>query len=106
MLRKVGMPAGSPQRFDRKLTNGLAIAGLASALGACAVDLNLSDLNVGNKISNLSPSSLSFQGGRDFSLRPITQEDLIGPQGQCSGSAGPSMAAVDAEGQPATPALM
>ena len=87
--------------------NGLAIAGLASALGACAVDLNVSDLNLGNKISNLGTSTLSFQGGRDFSLRPITQQDLVGPEGQCSGSAGPSMATTDADGQSApAPALM
>jgi hypothetical protein len=101
MSLKIGPPAGSRQRFDRRLVNGLAIAGLASALGACAVDLNLSDLNLGSKISNLGTSTLSFQGGRDFSLRPITQADLVGPQGQCSGSAGPSMATAEGDGAPA-----
>src|SRR5215217_4455210 len=106
MSRKVGPSARSHQRFDRKLVNGLAVAGLASLLAACAVDLNLSDLNVANKISNIGSSTLAFQGGRDFSLRPITQEDLVGPQGQCTGSPGPSMSAVDADGQSATaPAL-
>jgi hypothetical protein len=99
--------ARSHQRFARKLVNSLAIAGLASILGACAVDLNVSDLNLGNKISNLGTSTLSFQGGRDFSVRPITQADLVGPQGQCSGSPGPSMTTTDGDGQSATaPALM
>ena len=107
MSLNVGPCARSHQRFDRKLVNVVAVAGLATALAACAVDLNLSDLNLGNKISNLGTSTLSFQGGRDFSLRPITQEDLVGPQGQCSGSPGPSMSTVDADGQSATaPALM
>jgi hypothetical protein len=107
MSRKVGPPGRSPQRFDRRLLNGLIIAGLGSALTACAVDLNLSDMNLGNKISNLGTSTLSFQGGRDFSLRPITQADLVGPQGQCSGGASPSIATTDADGQSSpAPALM
>ena len=95
------------QRFDQKLVNGLAIVALASVLPACAVDLNVSDLNLRNKISNLGTSTLSFQGGRDFSLRPITQQDLVGPEGQCTGSASPSMSTTDADGQSApAPALM
>jgi hypothetical protein len=111
MSLKVGPCAGSHQRFDRKLLNGLAVAGLAAALGACAVDLNLSELNpatkLGNITNNITTSTLAFQGGRDFSLRPITQQDLVGPEGQCSGGASPSMSTTDADGQSgAAPALM
>lgn len=102
-------PGRSPQRFDRKLMNVLAIAGLAASLAACTSDVSLSDFNVVNKLSNLSATNpLSFQAARDYTLRPITSEDLVGPQGQCA-SAGlpPSVAEVGADGQPvATPALM
>src|SRR3954453_7088438 len=91
--------ARSHQRFARKLVHSLAIAGLRSILGACAVDLNVSDLNLGNKISNLGTSTLSFQGGRDFSVRPITQADLVGPQGQCV-DAGPGPGPTGEDGQP------
>ena len=50
-------------------------------------------------------ATLSFQGGRDFSERPITQADLVGPQGQCA-SAGLAPSATGADGQPnAAPAI-
>jgi hypothetical protein len=82
-------PGRSPQRLRRKLTNVLAIGGVAAALAACTSDVSLDDFNLSRKISNVAASAtnttLSFQGGRDFSERPITQGDLIGPQGQCSG---------------------
>jgi hypothetical protein len=94
-------PGGSPQRLRRKLINVVAI-GVAAALAACTSDVSLDDFNLSRKISNVAASAtnttLSFQGGRDFSERPITQGDLIGPQGQCSGpGAGP---ASGGEGQP------
>jgi hypothetical protein len=79
----------SPHRFDRKLINVLAIGGLAAALAACTSDVSLEDFNVSRKISNIAAtattSTLAFQASRDFTERPITQADLIGPQGQCAG---------------------
>jgi hypothetical protein len=99
-------PGRSPQRVDCKLINALAIVGVAAALAACASDISSSDFNVSNKLSNIATNtsaSLSFQGGRDFSERPITQADLVGPQGQC---AGPAAGATGADGQPnAAPAI-
>jgi hypothetical protein len=101
-------PGRSPQRFDRKVINALAIVGVAAALAACASDISLSDFSVSNKLSNIATNtsaSLSFQGGRDFSERPITQADLVGPQGQCA-SAGLAPSETGADGQPnAAPAI-
>ena len=98
------LPLGkSPQRIDRKLTNVLAIGGLAVALAACTSDVSLDDFNLSRKLSNIATSAtsttLSFQGGRDFTERPITQADLVGPQGQCAG-AGIDPSATGADGQP------
>jgi hypothetical protein len=88
------------QRFERKLMNVLAFAGLASALAACTSDISLSDLNIAGKVANSVTNSapLSFQGSaRDFTVRPVTSEDLVGPQGQCAGG---GSSTVDANGQP------
>ncbi len=99
----VVLPGTSPHRFDRKLINFLAIGGLAAALAACTSDVSLEDFNVSRKISNIAAtattSTLAFQAGRDFTERPITQADLIGPQGQCAGP-GFAQGATGTDGQP------
>lgn len=98
----MGVPPGrSPQRFNR-LIDLLAIGGLAAALAACTSDVSLDDFNLSRKINNVknaASSTLSFQGGRDFSVRPVTQADLVGPQGQCA-DAGPDPGAAGEDGQP------
>jgi hypothetical protein len=99
----MGMPAGgSPQRFGRRLISMLVAGGLAAMLAACTSDVSLDDFNVSRKLANIkntASSTLTFQGGRDFSERPITQADLVGPQGQCPG---PNVAAsmTSEDGQP------
>jgi hypothetical protein len=94
-------PGKSPQRFDRKLINVVAILGVAAGLAACASDISLDEFNLSRKISNLAAQTptLSFQASRDFSERPITQADLVGPQGQCAGS-GFAAGATGTDGQP------
>jgi hypothetical protein len=97
------MPPGRPPRFDRKLSNVLAIGGLAAALAGCTSDVSLDDFNLSRKISNIAATAttttLSFQGGRDFSERPVTQADLVGPQGQCADT-GLGASTTGADGQP------
>jgi hypothetical protein len=89
------------QRIGRKLINGLALAGLALALSACTSEVSLSDFNVVSKVSSMAGSNpLAFRGSAPdtLSVRPVTPNDLVGPQGECAGA--PSTVAVDADGQP------
>jgi hypothetical protein len=93
-------PGRSPLRLRRRLINVLALGGLVAAVAGCTSDVSLDDFNLSRKLSNVASSAttttLAFQGGRDFSERPITQADLVGPQGQCAGPG----AASGGEGQP------
>lgn len=59
---------------------------LASVLAACNSDISLEDFNVARRATNFAQSqALSFTApGQDFSVRRVTQADLIGPQGQCA----------------------
>ena len=69
---------------------------------ACTSDVSLDDFNLSRKINNVknaASSTLSFGGGRDFSVRPVTQADLVGPQGQCA-DAGPGPGPTGEDGQP------
>jgi hypothetical protein len=99
----MGVPPGrSPQRFERRLIDLLAIGALAAVLAACTSDVSLDDFNLSRKINNVkdaASSTLSFGGGRDFSVRPVTQADLVGPQGQCA-DAGPGPGPTGEDGQP------
>jgi hypothetical protein len=67
----------------------LAVAALASGIGACSTDLSLSNVTLNPKPdSTRKPDWATFSGGRsDFQLRPITAADLVGPEGQCGGGA-------------------
>lgn len=65
----------------------VAVAWLAPAIGGCS-QFDMSDVkmmpNFGNltKFESLSVSSGAPTGER----RPVTQADLVGPQGQCAGA--------------------
>ena len=68
----------------------LAVAALASGIGACSTDLSLSNVTLVPKPESLTrkPDWATFSGGKnDFELRPITAADLVGPEGQCGGGA-------------------
>ena len=69
------------QRVDHKLV-GLLVA-LAPLIGACSADLSLSANSL--KPTMQRPDWLSYSGSKqDFTLRPVTANDLVGPQGQCA----------------------
>ena len=77
------------QRY-RILMRVVAVAALASAIGACSSDLSLSNVTLVPKPETLlrKPDWATFSGGKnDFELRPITAADLVGPEGQCGGGA-------------------
>jgi hypothetical protein len=69
------------QRVDRKLM-GLLVA-LTPLVGACSADLGL---NVPSpQLTMQRPDWLSYSGNKtEFTLRAVTQNDLIGAQGQCA----------------------
>src|SRR5258708_13599218 len=82
-------------RRYRILMRVVAVAALASAIGACSSDLSLSNVTLVPKPETLmrKPDWATFSGGKnDFELRPITAADLVGPEGQCGGG-GPGHAA-------------
>ena len=90
------LPGRSP-----RLIGILTVGCLAAALAACTSDVSLDEFNLSKKINNIkeaTASTLSFQGGRDFSVRPVTQADLVGPQGQCA--AAPFAGPTSEDGQP------
>ena len=85
----------------RGLIRVLAVAALASGIGACSTDLSLSNVTLVPKPENFTrkPDWATFSGGRsDFELRPITAADLVGPEGQCGGG-NPGQAAGFADSQ-------
>jgi hypothetical protein len=91
------------RHFNRKRMKLLALAVLAAALAGCTSDISLSDFNLSRTVSSAVGSNpLAFQAARaNFTLRPVTSDDLVGPQGQCSsGAVTPSAVAVDSDGQP------
>jgi len=68
------------QRLDHKLL-GLLVA-LTPLIGACSADLSLSANSL--KPTMQRPDWLSYSGSKqEFTLRPVTANDLVGPQGQC-----------------------
>jgi hypothetical protein len=76
----------------------LAVAGLVAVLGGCGGGLGeISTTNLLPRVDAITrPDWLSYSGGKeDFSLRPVTANDLVSQQGQCATPAGAA---------PATPA--
>jgi hypothetical protein len=76
--------------FLRNPIGLLVIAGLVPALGGCGG--GLSDISTTNLLPRVDsfarPDWLSYSGGKeDFSLRPVSANDLITAQGQCANPA-------------------
>lgn len=99
------------QRLNGPLAWTGALAALAGLLAGCTSDISLEDFNVARRATNFATAqSLSFSApGRDFSVRPVTQADLVDAQGQCVPVASaPAAAAPDAAGDAAAgaPALV
>jgi hypothetical protein len=84
----------------------------APIIGACSSDVGLSSVNLKPEI--VRPDWLSFSGHKEeFSLRPPGPADLVGPEGQCAGTASASEAVPNAPeavpnaaGEGAAPALV
>ena len=68
-----------PEQFRWRI---VAVAVLAPWLAACSTDLS----SINPKFSGFE--SLNVEGGSYSELRPVTQADLVGPQGQCAGAQG------------------
>ncbi len=64
----------------------VAIAALLLAIGACSADMNLSNVTFtpNSESARGKPDWTTFSGNKgEFSLRPVTAADLVGPDGQC-----------------------
>jgi hypothetical protein len=85
----------------------LAIAAFASATSACAPSsvTELGSVNLLPNMSNLSrPDWLTYSGGKnEFTLRAVTDADLVGADGQCAMSASEAPAAPPSDGDSAAP---
>ena len=83
------------KRQDARAQSALAwrvvvLAALGAAVGACSSDLSLNNVTLAPKPESLmrKPDWATYSGGKnDFDLRPITQADLVNPEGQCATAA-------------------
>jgi hypothetical protein len=100
------------QRLNRTLARAGAIAVLAALLAGCSyTDIDMEDFNVARRANNfVNTQRLSFSArSNDFTVRPVTQADLIGAQGECASQVpAETPAPLDANGEPtaAAPALV
>jgi hypothetical protein len=79
---------------------------IAPAIGACSADMGLNNVTFTPtpEPSRAKPDWATFSGNKsEFTLRPVTQSDLVGPEGQCAG--GPGQVAA-APGEPVLPATV
>jgi hypothetical protein len=74
------------QRSNRMLARAAAMVALGALLAGCSSDLSMEDFNFARRTRNfVNSQALSFSApSQDFSVRPVTQADLVGPQGQCA----------------------
>jgi hypothetical protein len=79
------------------------MAVLVPAIGACSADIGLNNVTFTStpEPSRSKPDWATFSGSKsEFTLRPVAQSDLVGPEGQCAG--GPGQVAA-APGEPVLP---
>jgi hypothetical protein len=101
------MVQGSAQGRTGQVARRIAAACLlASMIGACSTDIGLNNVtftpNPEPAARSAKPDWTTFSGSKsEFSLRPVNQADLVGPEGQCAG--GPGQVAA-APGEPVLPA--
>jgi hypothetical protein len=77
--------------LNRRLASAAAIAAVGALLAGCMSDISVEDFNVARRASNyFNSQALSFSSStQDFTVRPVTQNDLVGPQGECASAAAP-----------------
>jgi hypothetical protein len=95
--------------LQRKLVlaaTGVALSGL---LAGCTSDITLEDFNVARRATNYwNSQTLSYSAPtQNFTVRPVTQNDLVDQQGQCAAvGPGPGPSAANGESDPAEAALI
>jgi hypothetical protein len=73
------------QRHHRKKSNLIALAALAPIVVACSSYDSLSNLTIVPRSDIFRPDWATFSGNKEeFTLRPVTAGDLIGPRGECA----------------------
>jgi hypothetical protein len=103
---KADMLQGSAEYRTGRIAQRIAAIGLlASVIGACSADIGLNNVTFTpnpEPARTAKPDWTTFSGSKsEFSLRPVSEADLVGPEGQCAG--GPGQVAV-APGEPVLPA--
>jgi len=83
--RRYGGDAGM-RNLQRRAFALLATAMVASALAACGAVSEVGNVNLLPNVSNLSrPDWLTYSGGKnEFTLRPVSEADLVNADGQCA----------------------
>jgi hypothetical protein len=104
---KCGVPAGEGrelkdlpmQEARRNVRRLLAIAALLPAIGACSTNISLDNVTFSKPEAQRKPDWTTYSGNKDeFGLRPVTAEDLVGPNGLCA-----AQPAAAAAGEPVLP---
>ena len=78
-------------RRSKQMLLLIAVAIMAPLVAACSSDI--SNINILPKLGNFDSLTLGNAAPPDNALRPVTAADLVGPQGQCAGSAADAVAA-------------
>ena len=102
---KAEMIQGSAISRPGQIAQRIAAIGLfASLIGACSADMGLNNVTFTpnpEPARTAKPDWATFSGSKsEFSLRPLSEADLVGPEGQCAG--GPGQVAA-APGEPVLP---
>lgn len=95
-----GPAVGRTKRIVRRIA---ALALLASAVGACSADIGLNNVTFtpNPEPARSKPDWATYSGNKsEFALRPVTQADLVGAEGQCADGPGQANAA---PGEPVLP---
>jgi hypothetical protein len=98
------MQASAIRRRGRIVQRAAALAAFALALAACSADMGLNNVTFTppSEQSRSKPDWATFSGAKtEFTLRPVTQADLVGPEGQCAPAPGQQASA--APGEPVLP---
>ncbi len=92
------LPMQGMRRMSMRL---VTIAVLLPVIGACSADLSLNNVTLVKPDALLrKPDWTTYSGNKDeFGLRPVTSEDLVGPDGTCAAQS----AAVATAGEPVLP---
>ena len=83
-----GSAINRTKRIARRIA---AVVVLVPAIGACSADIGLNNVTFtpNPEPARSKPDWATFSGSKsEFTLRPVAQTDLVGPEGQCAGGPG------------------